>query len=240
MRKLAVITGASSGVGLATAKLFNEKGISTLLLSNRMTESGVRLTNSLSLDVDVSDYSALKQAIEQGEKQFGPVDFLFNNASRSGNADENIDESILESMLLTNIKGVMNGTRIVSEGMKQRRSGTIINMGSLSALYGYPEFPMTIDNATKAAVVLFTREQRRFLAPHNVRCVLLEPGLMNTTSLHAALKNDENAIDAFLKAHEGAYLLPEEIAETVYTIYSLPQHICMREVAISGTKQELP
>jgi len=240
MRKLVVITGASSGVGLATAKLFSKNGFNTLLLSNRMLESGVQLDNSLSLDVDVTDYNALKQAIEQGEKQFGPVDFLFNNASRSGNADENIDESIMEGMLLTNIKGVMNGTKIVSEGMKKRRSGTIINMGSLSALYGYPEFPMTIDNATKAAVVLFTREQRRFLAPHNVRCVLLEPGLMNTTSLHSALKNDEKIINEFLKAHEGAYLLPEEIAEAIYAIYSLPQHICMREVAISGTRQELP
>lgn len=240
MNKLAVITGASSGVGLATAKLFSKKGYNTLLLSNRMLESGIQLDNSLSLNVDVSDYKALRQAIEQGEKQFGPVDFIFNNASRSGNADENIDEQIMEDMLLTNIKGVINGTKIVSEGMKQRRSGTIINMGSLSALYGYPEFPMTIDNATKAAVVLFTREQRRFLASHNVRCILLEPGLMNTTSLHAALKNDEKTINDFLKAHEGAYLSPEEIAETVYAIYSLPQHICMREVAISGTRQELP
>ncbi len=240
MKKLAIITGASSGVGLATAKLFSEKGLNTLLLSNRMIASGVQLKNSLSIDVDVTDYEALKNAINLGEKKFGPVDFLFNNASRSGHTDENINEKILESMLLTNIKGVMNGTKIVSEGMKERNSGTIINMGSLSALYGYPKFPMTIDNATKAAVVLYTREQRKFLAPYNVRCILLEPGLMNTTSLHASLKNDEKAIDAFLKEHEGAYLLPEEVAELVYTIYSLPQHICMREIAVSGTKQQLP
>lgn len=240
MDKLVVITGASSGVGLTTAKLFSEKGFNTLLLSNHMTEADVHLKNSLSIDVDVTDFNAFQSVIAEGEKQFGPVDLLFNNASRSGYADKDIDEKILESMLLTNLKGVINGTRIVSEGMKKRQCGTIINVGSLSALYGYPDFPMTIDNATKAGVVLYTREQRKFLAPYNVRCILLEPGLMNTTSLHAALNNDEKAIAEFLKEREGAYLSPDEVAEAVYSIYSLPQHICMREVALSGTKQQLP
>jgi NADP-dependent 3-hydroxy acid dehydrogenase YdfG len=240
MDKLAVITGASSGVGLATAKLFSEKGINTLLLSNIMVKSGVKLKNSLSLDVDVTDYEGLKDAIKQGEDMFGPVDFLFNNASRSGYKDEDMNEKGMEATLLTNIKGVMNGTNIVSEGMKKRRSGTIINVGSLSGIYGYPEFPMTIDNATKAAVIMYTREQRKILAPFQVRCSLLIPGLMNTTSLHAALKNDEKVIANFLKEHEGAILVPEEVAQIVYHIYSLPQHICIREIQASGTGQSEP
>ena len=133
-KKLAVITGASSGIGEATAKTFSNAGYPTLLLARRLEKmESFNLPNSMSRKVDVTDRDSLVKAVKEAEDKFGPTDMLFNNAGIARLADiGNQNPSEWDEMININTNGVMNALYAVMDGMKSRNAGTIVNMSSIA------------------------------------------------------------------------------------------------------------
>lgn len=133
-RPLIIITGASSGIGLATAKMFADRGHSLLLLARRLDAmEKLNLPNTLCKSIDVTDRTALLAAVQEAEAKFGPADAIINNAGVMllGDATkQNPDE--WDKMLDVNVKGLLNGIHAVSSGMVARKHGTIINISSVA------------------------------------------------------------------------------------------------------------
>ena len=175
-KKLVVITGASSGIGEATAKTFSNAGYPTLLLARRLEKmESFNLTNSICKKVDVRNRDALVSAIKEAEKQYGPTDMIFNNAGVARLADiasqkpEEWDE-----MIAVNTNGVMNGIYAVMNDMKSRKSGTIVNMSSIAGRKVYEDH--TVYCGTKYFVHAISESIRGYLSPHNVRVIVMSPG----------------------------------------------------------------
>jgi len=134
-KPLVVITGASSGIGAATAQAFSLAGYPLLLLARRLPEmEALHLPNTLCRQADVLDRAAIKSAIAEAEDRFGPVEFLINNAGIMLNGDpaqQSPEE--WDQMIDVNLKGVMNGIHAVLPAMVAREGGTIVNIGSIAA-----------------------------------------------------------------------------------------------------------
>ena len=133
-KPLAVITGASSGIGAATAKAFSKAGYPTLLIARRLDiMESFKLENSMCRKVDVRDREALIAAMREAEKEYGPTDMIFNNAGVARLAEIGTqDPSEWDEMIDVNTKGVMNGIYAVMSDMKARKGGTIVNMSSIA------------------------------------------------------------------------------------------------------------
>ena len=139
-KPLVVITGASSGIGQATAKLLSERGHALLLLARRVElMEALNLPNTLCRAVDVTDRQSFQAAVKEAEQQFGPVDAIINNAGIMllGNIEnQNPDE--WTQMLDVNVKGLLNGIYAVTDGMIKRNAGTIINISSVAGRKTFP------------------------------------------------------------------------------------------------------
>ena len=141
MTKLVVITGASSGIGKATALRFSKAGYALLLLARRIDKlEELNLPNTLCRKVDVTDLASFQAAVSEAEAKFGPVDLLVNNAGIMllGNA---ITQNPIEwqQMLNVNVMGVLNGVKVVLEGMVKRNNGTIVNISSIAGRKTFPD-----------------------------------------------------------------------------------------------------
>jgi Short-chain alcohol dehydrogenase of unknown specificity len=136
MKKLVVITGASSGFGAEIAKIFNADGFPLLLLGRRtekLAEVAKGMDNVMIDSVDVTDYDQFEKAVRKAEDKFGKTDLLVNNAGVMllGNV-QNQNPQEWQTMLDTNVMGVLNGTQIVLNDMREREHGTILNMSSIA------------------------------------------------------------------------------------------------------------
>ena len=183
MKQLIVITGASSGIGAAMAKAFSAAGHPLLLVARRIEAmKALALPNALCLSVDVTDGDQLKQAISRGVAQFGPVGCLVNNAGIMllGQADKQ-DPSEWAAMLNVNVMGVLNGIHAVLGDMKQRKTGTIINISSVAGRKTFPNHAAYC--ATKFAVHALTENIREEVAMDDVRLITIAPGAVETELL---------------------------------------------------------
>ncbi|PYG97482.1 oxidoreductase, partial [Arthrobacter stackebrandtii] len=182
-KPLVVITGASSGIGLATAKLLSSRGHALLLLSRRLAPmQQLQLPNSLALAVDVTDRAAVLAAVAEAETRFGPVDAIINNAGVMllGNIATQ-DPEQWDRMLDVNVRGLLNGIHAVASGMVERRQGTIINVSSVAGRKAFPNHVAYV--GTKFAVTGLSENLREELAPSNVRVITIEPGAVDTELL---------------------------------------------------------
>ena len=186
-KPLVVITGASSGIGEATAKAFSKAGYPTLLLARRLEiMESFNLENSICKKVDVRDRDALVSAIREAEDQYGPTDMIFNNAGVARLADistQNPNE--WDEMIDVNTKGVMNGIYAVMSHMKERKSGTIVNMSSIAGRKVYEDH--TVYCGTKYFVHAISESIRSHLSPHNVRVIVMSPGNIAVSYTHLTL-----------------------------------------------------
>jgi NADP-dependent 3-hydroxy acid dehydrogenase YdfG len=237
-KPLIVITGASSGIGLATARLLSASGHALLLLArrvDRMTE--LKLPNALCRSVDVTDRKAFAAAVQEAEEKFGPVDALVNNAGVMllGNIEEqNPDE--WETMLDVNVKGLLNGVHAVTGGMIKRKAGTIINISSVAGRKTFPSH--TVYVGTKFAVHGMSENLREELSPHNVRVVVIAPGAVETELLsHTTSDEIKAGYQEWKKDMGGKVLSPEDIAHAIEYAYSQPQYVCIREIVLAATRQ---
>ncbi|MFK0094978.1 SDR family oxidoreductase [Pseudomonas sp. NPDC090592] len=237
-KPLVVITGASSGIGLATAKLLSSRGHALLLLSRRLAPmQQLQLPDTLALAVDVTDRAAVLAAVAEAETRFGPVDAIINNAGVMllGNITTQ-DPQQWDRMLDVNVRGLLNGIHAVASGMVERKQGTIINVSSVAGRKAFPNHVAYV--GTKFAVTGLSENLREELAPSNVRVITIEPGAVNTELLSHT--TDDAIKDGYndWKQEMGGVLTAETIAETIAFAYGQPQSVCIREIVVCATRQQ--
>jgi len=237
-KPLTVITGASSGIGEATAKAFSNSGYPTLLIARRLEiMESFNLKNSICKRVDVRDRDALVAAVKEAEETYGPTDMIFNNAGVARLADISTqDPKEWDEMIDVNTKGVMNGMYAVMASMKARQSGTIINMSSIAGRKVYGDH--TVYCGTKYFVHAVSESIRGYLSPHNVRVIVMSPGNIEAEVLNGI--TDPNTLEAYKKNIEriGGRISPDYVAKMILFAYEMPQNVIMQEVVVTPTKQD--
>ncbi|HGF5097137.1 TPA: SDR family oxidoreductase [Vibrio parahaemolyticus] len=238
MKKLVVITGASSGIGEAIARRFSEEGHPLLLVARRVERlEALNLPNTLCEKVDVTDQASLITAIEKAEAQFGPADVLVNNAGVMllGQIDTQ-DAAEWKRMFDVNVLGLLNGMHSVLAPMKARNSGTIINISSIAGKKTFPDHAAYC--GTKFAVHAISENVREEVAASNVRVTTIAPGAVETELLsHTTSQDIKDGYDAW-KVDMGGVLAADDVARAAMFAYQQPQNVCIREIALAPTKQQ--
>ncbi|HCD9234090.1 TPA: SDR family oxidoreductase [Elizabethkingia anophelis] len=238
-KKLVVITGASSGFGKALAIEFSKCGYPLLLLARRIDKMELLgLPNTICKKVDVTNPDQFENAVREAETIYGKTDLLINNAGimlLGDLATQNPQQ--WQRMLDVNIMGVMNGMKIVMSDMKERASGTIINVSSMAGVMPFGNHAAYC--ASKYGVRGLTQTARMELSPYNVRVIVAEPGAVSTELLEHT--TDQSIKDNYYKWKEqvGAInITADDVAKSIKFVYELPQSVLIREFIISDTKQD--
>ncbi|RYZ35077.1 MAG: SDR family oxidoreductase [Myxococcaceae bacterium] len=244
--RIAVITGASSGIGAATALRLSRDGAKVALLARRqerldtlvssITQGGGR---ALALGVDVRDAKSVAEAAKVIAGELGVVDLVLNGAGvmrptpmdahRTGDWEEMLD---------LNVKGAVRIVETFVEPLlaaaKAGGAADLINISSVAAQSVFPNF--NVYSATKAAITHLSRHLRAELGPRFVRVMALEPGLV-TTPLHDG--NDDPGASAWLKSARETltWLSPEEVAGIIAFATALPRHINFQQLTLMPTQQ---
>ncbi|MGK4179961.1 SDR family oxidoreductase [Lapidilactobacillus dextrinicus] len=240
-KPLVVITGASSGFGAEIAKLFNAAGNPLLLLGRRVEKIKalpLDFTNIMVEKADVTNHDEFQIAINKAVEKFGPVDLLVNNAGVMllGNVRYQ-DPKEWQTMLDTNVMGVLNGTQIVLNSMVERHSGTIINMSSLAGKKTFVNHAAYV--ASKFGVHGLSETIREEVSDQNVRISLVAPGAAETELLtHVTDQSALTDYQSWKESMGGITLDPKHVAETVKFIYDMPQEVNIREIDIAATRQD--
>lgn len=240
MKKLVVITGASSGFGEEMAKQFSKAGYPTLLLARHVDKlRDLQLANALVESVDVTDLAGFTKAVRAAEEKFGKTDLLINCAGVMLLGDiESQDPKEWQTMLDVNIMGTLNGMKIVTNDMKERQSDTIMNFSSIGGIKPFEHHAAYC--ASKYGVMGLSETAREQLAPYNVRVMRILPGAVNTNLLSHTTSDQikKDYVEGNKKAGMGT-ITPTEIAQAVKFAYELPQGVNLREIQIADTKQVL-
>ncbi|WP_422767082.1 SDR family oxidoreductase [Photobacterium leiognathi subsp. mandapamensis] len=237
-KSLVVITGASSGIGEATARQLSAEGYPLLLLARRVERmEAMNLPNTLCRQVDITDVAAVKAAIEEARAKFGPVDCLINNAGIMllGLADEQ-DPAEWQSMFNVNVMGMLNGIHAVLSGMKSRKHGTVINISSIAGRKTFPSHAAYC--GTKFAVHAITENIREEVADDNVRFITIAPGAVETELLSHTTSDEIKAGYEEWKEGMGGVIAPQDIANAISYAYNQPQNLCIREIVLAATRQQ--
>jgi NADP-dependent 3-hydroxy acid dehydrogenase YdfG len=237
-KPLIVITGASSGIGAATARLLSAQGHPLLLLARRLEKlEEFALPDTLCRKVDVTDRDAVENAVREAEERFGPTDAIVNNAGvmllgRIG--DQPVEE--WDRMIDLNVKGVLYGTRAVLPGMLARGRGTVINVSSIAGRKTFPDHAAYV--ATKFAVHALSENLREEVAATSVRVVTIAPGAVETELLsHTSDEKIKSDYEAWKESAGGA-LEPQVVAAAIAYAYNQPQNVTIREIVLAATGQE--
>ena len=237
---IVLITGASSGFGAAMARRFAANGhrvIAAARRSERLArlhdEIGARL---LPLTLDVTDRASIEAALASLPPDWRPIDVLINNAGLALGVEPvpkaRLDE--WETMIATNVSGLVTVTHLLLPEMVERHSGTIINIGSIAGVTPYPGG--NVYGATKAFVDQFTRNLRADLAGTGVRATNLAPGLCGGSEFSQVRMRGDEAAAA--RVYEGTQpLTPDDIAEAAYWIATLPAHVNINHLELMPTCQ---
>jgi len=187
-KPLIIITGASSGIGEATARQLSALGYPLLLLARRIERlQALALPHTLCRQVDVTDAAALHAAVAEAEAQYGAADALVNNAGVMllGRMHEQAPAE-WQRMLDVNVRGVLNGIHAVLAGMMARRHGTIINVSSIAGRKTFPDHVAYC--GSKFAVHAISENLREEVSSHNVRVITIAPGAVETELLSHSAK----------------------------------------------------
>jgi NADP-dependent 3-hydroxy acid dehydrogenase YdfG len=237
-KPLIAITGASSGIGEATARAFSAAGHPLLLMARRLDRlEALGLPNAVLKKVDVRDRAAITDAVRDAEAMHGPVDMMFANAgiARLGDIAKQPPEE-WDEMIDINTKGVMNSVHSVLNGMIARKTGTLMMMSSIAGRKVYPDH--TVYCGTKYFVHAISESLREYLAPHDVRVIVLSPGIIDTEVLDHV--KDENTLANYKanKAAIGGGISADIVAQLILDAYQLPQRAIVQEIVITPTRQK--
>ncbi|MDZ7660162.1 SDR family oxidoreductase [Fodinibius sp.] len=238
--KWTFITGATAGIGKAIAKIFAESG-SNLVLNgrrkNRLEELKQELEKHHNIEValapfDVRDRKAAQQFLNGFSE---PIDILVNNAGLAKGVDAvfDADHEDWDTMVDTNIKGVLNMTRLITPQMKERNRGHIINIGSIAGHESYPGG--SVYCATKHAVKGFTESTKKDLHGTKVRVSMVSPGLVETEFSEVRFKGDKDRADEVYEDMKP--LVAEDIAEIVHFIANRPPHVNIMDTIVFPVAQ---
>ncbi|MGB6129871.1 MAG: SDR family oxidoreductase [Psychrilyobacter sp.] len=239
MKKLVVITGASSGFGMELAKEFSKDGYPTLLLARRVEKmEGLNLPNAMCRKVDVTDKTLFENAVREAEAKYGKTDLIINNAGMMLLGDiATQDANEWQTMLNVNVMGVMNGMQIVMNDMKERQFGTIINLSSIAGLKPFGGHAAYC--AAKYGVTGLTEVARQEMSSYNVRVLSICPGAVGTELLgHTTSEDIINGYEAWKESVGATNITANDVAKTIKYAYELPQSVSLREIVITDTKQD--
>lgn len=238
-KKLVAITGASSGFGKEMAVEFSNAGYPLLLMARRIDKlQELNLPNTICAQVDVTNPESIAIAVKQAEIQYGKIDLLVNNAGlmQLGSV-ETQDAKEWQDMLNTNVMGVLNCMKAVIPQMKEREGGTIINIASIAGIQPFDNHAAYC--ASKYGVVGLTRTTRGELSKFNVRVMMINPGAVDTELLGHT--TNKEIIGGYLqwKDDVGAVnIMANDVAVTTKFAYEMPQHVTLREIVITDTRQD--
>ena len=238
--KTAFITGASSGIGRATAVALAQAGYQ-LVITGRRRERLEELARELSavpthlLTFDVRDRAAVEAAVQSLPAAFQDVDVLINNA---GNAHglasiQNGDPQDWDDMLDSNVKGLLYVSHAVLPSMTRRNTGHIINIGSVAGHEVYANG--NVYCASKAAVASLTKGMRLDLLPHHIKVAEVNPGAVQTEFSEVRFKGDTERAENVYKGFEP--LKAQDIAEVIAFMVTRPAHVNVAEVLILAAAQ---
>lgn len=241
--RVVLITGATSGIGRATAEIFAQHGF-RLILTGRRSEKlddlktvleETHKNRNLLLNFDVRSPQAVKDAIESLEEDFKNVDILINNAGLASGLSPIHEGDIndWDVMIDTNIKGLLYMTRAIAPHMVARRKGHIINLCSIAGKEIYPNG--NVYNASKHAVDALTRSMRVDLHKYNIRVSQVAPGAVEETEF--ALVRFHGDSEKAKIYEDFTPLKASDVADTIYFIASRPEYVNIQDVVMMCTQQ---
>ncbi len=225
--KVAIVTGASRGIGKSTAEVFAREGAAVVICGrkqNTLDEVAAELKGSsgriLPLACHVGKLDELQKLVDTATREFGKIDILVNNAATNiaqGPAIE-MDDGQFDKMVEVNLKSAYRLTRLVAPGMCQRGSGSIINIASIAGMR--PQFHGLLYSMTKAALIMMTQSYAVELGPKGVRVNAIAPGLIQTLLSEYYWKDETRRAE--LMSHQPIRHLgqPREIADVALLLAS--------------------
>jgi len=243
MNKIVLITGATSGIGKACAFKFASAGDDVIITgrrNERLMDLKLQLENEypikvLSLCFDVQDRQAVNAAFENLPTQWQKVDVLINNAGLALGRDsfEDADMNDWETMLNSNVHGLLYVSKAVLPFMLPQKKGHIVNMGSVAGKEVYEKG--NVYCASKFAVDAITKAMRIDLLKNNIKVTGIHPGAVETEFSLVRFKGQEETAKA---AYTGLTpLTAGDIADTVFYCVNLPDHVCINDLVITCTQQ---
>ncbi|HEY9803548.1 MAG TPA: SDR family oxidoreductase [Leptolyngbyaceae cyanobacterium] len=241
--QIVLITGASSGIGNACARIFAGAGVKLILAARRL-ERLQQLADELNkefgvetylLQLDVRDRHAVESAITSLPSAWSAIDILINNAGLSRGLDKlhEGDFPDWEEMIDTNIKGLLYFTRYIVPGMVERDRGHVINLGSIAGHQTYPGG--NVYCATKAAVKAISEGLKQDLLGTPVRVTSVDPGMVETEFSQVRFHGDRSRAK---KVYQGVQpLTPEDIADVVFFCATRSPHVNINEVILMPVDQ---
>lgn len=241
--RIVLITGASSGIGSATARVFAQAGAKLILTARRQDrleqladELGKEFASSTHLlSLDVRDAIAVESAISNLSADWSSIDVLINNAGLSRGLEKLQAGSIQdwEEMIDTNIKGLLYLTRAIVPGMISRGRGHVVNLGSTAGHQTYPNG--NVYCATKAAVRVISEGLKQDLLGTPVRVSSIDPGLVETEFSQVRFRGDTERAK---KVYQGLTpLTPTDVADVIFFCATRPPHVNISEVLLMPTDQ---
>lgn len=243
MKRIALITGASAGIGAACASALAAEGYNLILLARRgeiLDELTVEIQRKHNVEIrklvgDVRDKENVQYLLNTLPTNWKNIDVLINNAGLSLGLDP-FDKASLNDwdvMIDTNVKGLLYVSRIVSEWMVANRKGHIVNIGSIAGKEVYPNG--NVYCATKHAVGALSKAMRIDLLPHLVKVTEISPGMVETEFSVVRFKGDEQRAKKVYDGFEA--LMAEDIADAVIYAVSRPAHVNINELLIMPSAQ---
>jgi 3-oxoacyl-[acyl-carrier protein] reductase len=228
-KKVALVTGASGGIGEATAKLFAKEGASVVLIGrNEKKLNGVVSDlkkdgkDAVVIRGDITEENEVQSVVQQTRRQFGKIDILVNNAAVINDPMpfHTISDKIIHELVDTNLIGTFRMTRAVLPMMIDKKSGVIVNVASVQGMKALEKVPLAVYDATKAGVIMFTKSIALEYGPHNIRVNCVCPGTVKSPFLQPYLDDEKakqllNSIQPLGRIGE-----PEDVANAILYLAS--------------------
>ena len=241
-KKIVMVTGATSGIGEASARKFASGGYNVIITGRRgekldalrreLESMGAEV---LAMQFDVRERESARKAVDFLKGKWAKIDVLVNNAGLALGLDKEYegDFNDWDTMIDTNIKGLLNMTRFVVPGMVERNEGHVINIGSVAGDAAYANG--NVYCATKAAVKALSDGLRIDVAESDVRVTNLKPGLVQTNFSNVRFHGDDARAESVYKGVKP--LTGDDIADVAFYAASAPAHVQIAEVLILATHQ---
>lgn len=241
MKRIALITGATSGIGEATARLLSKNNFNLIICGRRedrlkkLKDELSKSTEVTTLSFDVRDKDAVQAAVSSLSSPWNNIDVLINNAGNAHGFDSiqtgNVDD--WDAMMDINVKGLLYVSKAVIPVMTQRSSGHIINIGSIAGKEVYPNG--NVYCASKFAVDALTKGMRMDLNPFGVKVTSINPGLVETEFSVVRFKGDETRAASVYKGIEP--LKGTDIADIILYTLQAPSHVVLADITVFPTAQ---